>query len=325
MSIYELENFRVSNLKKLKIVKFLLPLFILVSFYDKHTIGSVNFLYFGVGVAVFTSEMKYKFYILGAYLILYIFLFRLNLPNDFTIIVALNISGLLFYCAVFQTTKHEIQNKFTEHFQNTYLESCVEKFGFEFERYGKIKYGLIWDSKIFKQGYKLHADNKIFGKFNGLDFEFARLFLYDKDKNNPICGAFFHATFDKSINSKFFIVANDAKFSATKNLKKTTTDDSKFDEIFSVYSNDIQNAEYILTPAFMKRVMNLERRLNFPICISIMDKKICIFLDTGEEIFKPNIDKSVLNKNPAFTIKRVVLQCLAITKMLNLNKKIFDS
>ncbi|MBP5778474.1 MAG: hypothetical protein J6W17_00720, partial [Campylobacter sp.] len=60
MSIYELENFRVSNLKKLKIVKFLLPLFFLVSFYDKHTIGSVNFLYFGVGVAVFTSEMKYK-------------------------------------------------------------------------------------------------------------------------------------------------------------------------------------------------------------------------------------------------------------------------
>ena len=115
MSIYELENFRVSNLKKLKMLKFLLPLFILVSFYDKHTIGSVNFLYFGVGVAVFTSEMKYKFYILGAYLILYIFLFRLNLPNDFTIIFALNISGLLFYCAVFQTTKHEIQNKFTKY------------------------------------------------------------------------------------------------------------------------------------------------------------------------------------------------------------------
>lgn len=306
-------------------LKFFMPLFILIPLCVKHTIGSINLLYFGVGVAVFVSEMKYKFYILGAYLILYIFLFRLNLPNDFTIIFALNISGFLFYCAVFQTTKHEIQNKFTEHFQNTYLESCVEKFGFEFERYGKIKYGLIRDSKIFKQGYKLHADNKIFGKFNGLDFEFARLFLYDKDKNNPIRGAFFHATFDKSINSKFFIVANDAKFSATKNLKKFATNDSKFDEIFSVYSNDIQNAEYILTPAFMKRVMNLEKRLNFPICISIMDKKICIFLDTGEEIFKPNIDKSVLNKNPAFTIKRAILQCLAVIKTLNLSKEIFAS
>ncbi|MBR2157760.1 MAG: hypothetical protein IJ923_07110 [Campylobacter sp.] len=61
MSIYELENFRVSNLKKLKMLKFFMPLFILIPLCVKHTIGSVNLLYFGVGVAVFVSEMKYKF------------------------------------------------------------------------------------------------------------------------------------------------------------------------------------------------------------------------------------------------------------------------
>ena len=324
MSIYELENFRISNLKKIKILKFSLPLFLAPAFIVRHEIGFLNLFYFGILLSVFVSEIKrYKYHILAFCVILYVALFRLNSPNEITITIALCVGMFWFYFACFQTSAYKIQERYKDYFLGEFLPEFAEKFGYEFERYGKIKYGLIRDSKIFKPDYKLYADNKIFGKFNGLDFEFARLFLYDKDKkNDPICGAFFHATLDKSINSKFFIISNDAEFNATKNLKKFTAQDSKFNEIFSIYSSDTQTASYILTPIFMKRIVNLKKRLNFPIYISFIDEKICIFVASGRENFEPDIYKSVLYKNPAKTIKRELLYFLGLVKTLNLNAKI---
>ena len=100
-------------------------------------------------------------------------------------------------------------------------------------------------------------------------------------------------------------------------------DDSEFNAKFSVYSNDMQNAMYILSPAFMKRLLDLKRRLNFPISVSFVGDKIYIFLDTGKDNFEPDIDKSVLHANPAFTIKRELSHFLSIVKTLNLNTKIW--
>lgn len=72
-------------------------------------------------------------------------------------------------------------------------------------------------------------------------------------------------------------------------------DDNEFNSQFSVYSNNTQNAMYILSPAFMKWLLDLKKRPNFPISISFMGDKIYIFLDTGKDNFEPNIDQSILH------------------------------
>ena len=107
----------------------------------------------------------------------------------------------------------------------------------------------------------------------------------------------------------------------SKKLNKIISQNSEFDEIFSVYANG-ENLVEILNPKFIKLLLNLKNRLNFPLKISLINGRICIFLETSEEIFKPNIDNSVLKANSAFVLKRVLLYFLVVTKTLNLNAKI---
>ena len=148
------------------------------------------------------------------------------------------------------------------------------------------------------------------------------IFCHKWRKKSRYLGGIFYAKFNKKIKSQIFVLTN--KKQVVKNLKKITMDDSEFNSQFSVYSNNTQNAMYILSPAFMKWLLDLKKRLNFPISISFMGDKIYIFLDTGKDNFEPNIEQSILHTNSIFTIKMELLHFLSIVKTLNLNTKIWE-
>ena len=298
-------------------------LFIASSTNSKQVIGLVNLFFMACLVLFVTTKIRHKYYIIAFSVILYVVLFRLNLPDELSIRLGLFVYASLFCFAAFKIQISLTQERYKDYFSGEFLPAFVEKFGYDFEVYGKIKVSHIRDSKILKKDNYFNSDTKIFGKFNGLNFEFARLYIFEKGKLLARkIGAFFHATLEKNTNHKFFVISNDAEFIATKNLKKILSDDGEFNEIFSVYCDDTQTASQILIPALMKRLLNLKKRLNFPIAMSVIDDKICIFIATGKENFEPDIYKSVLRQSPAQTIKRELLHFFGITKIINQNTQI---
>ena len=233
------------------------------------------------------------------------------------------------YKLIVKEIKIKKAKKYKIEFKNQALTPYISSLGYKYSPNGRLESMYIKHSKLFREDinfdydYTKNGDDKIWGNFDSVKFTFTDILLVDNIKNYAIYGIFFHATFNKNIKSTTFVVSKDAVCDNTKKLKQITMDDTKFNATFNVYCDDVQNAMYILSPAFMKRLLDLKRRLNFPISVSFVGDKIYIFLDTGKDNFEPDIDKSVLHANPAFTIKRELSHFLSIVKTLNLNTRIW--
>ncbi|MBQ9293143.1 MAG: DUF3137 domain-containing protein [Campylobacter sp.] len=347
MTINELENLRLETLKEIDKTKplvilgtFILPILIWLLLHpcdyniDKRIMMCVStiiifpMLIF-IGQNSDDSEpseikfIKFMLVLLGGFLLNY---------KDFFYVAVFNltpITVILTYKVIIKHVKESKQKKYQKEFKVYFLEPYVAEFGYSYKSNALVEITDLENSKLFwkkiylLEEYARSGNDKICGNFDNIKFEFYDLTIYDKNRNHGIYGIFFHATFNKNINSTTFVVSKETVCDNAKKFKKITMDDSEFNAKFSVYSNDLQNAMYILSPAFMKRLLDLKRRLNFPISVSFVGDKIYIFLDTGKDNFEPDIDKSVLHANPAFTIKRELSHFLSIVKTLNLNTKIW--
>ena len=344
MDINELENFRIQELNRIEKLKFKALLYALsvpvIIFITYHFFGAIEamgitIIFIFYPLMIFSSDIFDFDLPFGLVAFIAIFLlFSLfstgvsvlkspSFKGIITIIIFLFISMFGVYASVFKSLKNKAKEKYVEIVKTQYLENYFFKFGFTYKAKGEIMPMYIRNSKIFKlKNTSITQSDKVSGKIDGVFFEFSDMLIW-QEKKDIICGVFFHATFNKKSNFQIFIASKNAEVLNNKNLKQITMDDTKFNATFSVYCDDMQNAMYILSPAFMKRLLDLKRRLNFPISVSFVGDKIYIFLDTGKDNFEPDIDKSVLHANPAFTIKRELSHFLSIVKTLNLNTKIW--
>ena len=261
-----------------------------------------------------------------------IFLLKFIMENGsknapyFTVFIITIVSMVLSYLAIMRYIKDKNSKIYRRSFKMKFLHPYIKQLGYNYDPEGNLNFIHIHNSKLFGFNNPTNSNDRIYGEFDGVKFEMCDVIFHQNFQINQayeIWGIFFYATFNKKINSKTFILTKNIVSDSIEKLKQITMDDSEFNSKFSVYSNDLQNAMYILSPAFMKRLLDLKRRLNFPISVSFVGDKIYIFLDTGKDNFEPDIDKSVLHANPALTIKRELSHFLSIVKTLNLNTKIW--
>lgn len=344
MNIYELETMRKRILQKIEKIKAYLIFAIVIYFIflifvwymGNRDINAVFVVIAFSAIAIIKTFKNIEFfnkkYLSSKIFFALLILLGLNSNTKahisfilFIIIILCLAFGAIFgFSAVVKYMKNHKSKTYRRLFKERYLKPYIENFGYKYESDGIVETQHFYDSNLFfKSSTIFNANDKITGKFEGVDFEFCDIafFATDEEKRVDTWGIFFYAKFNKKIKSPILVLTN--KKQVVKNLKKITMDDSEFNAKFSVYSNNLQNAMYILSPAFMKRLLDLKRRLNFPISVSFVGDKIYIFLDTGKDNFEPDIDKSVLHANPAFTIKRELSHFLSIVKTLNLNTKIW--
>ncbi|MDA3048842.1 DUF3137 domain-containing protein [Campylobacter sp. JMF_02 ED1] len=348
MDIYELENLRkntskeIDNLKPFVILgTFIIPLLVFLLYLSNVSRNieswaslSCFFGFYPMLFSLFKLIDINKFGGLKMVITMFvtIFLLKFIIENGsknapyFTVFIITIISVVLSYLAVMRYIKDKKSKIYNRSFKMKFLYPYIKQLGYNYDPEGNLNFIHIHNSKLFGFNKPINSNDRIYGEFDGVEFEMCDVVFhqnFQSDQAYEIWGIFFYATFNKKINSKTFIFPINRNSDNTKNLKQITMDNSEFNAKFSVYSNDLQNAMYILSPAFMKRLLDLKRRLNFPISVSFAGDKIYIFLDTGKDNFEPDIDKSVLRANPAFTIKRELSHFLSIVKTLNLNTRIW--
>ena len=226
---------------------------------------------------------------------------------------------------LFRDFKQDYSVKFQRAFKEHYLMPYFKAFGYRYEISGDIDPAKLKLSGLFfRLDRYLGSNDRVSGVYDGVGFAFCDVKLFNRILESEILGTFFYAEFNKRISAKTLIFPACAGAPNTLGLKKIDMDDAEFNAAFTVYCEDVTGAMYILTPAFMRRLLRFAGAVAAPVSLSFADSKIYIFVNTGRDNFEPDIDESVLRRDPAALIKRELSHFLAIVKNLKLNERIWS-
>lgn len=281
------------------------------------------------------------------------YLGRVFFETKFGGVVAL----LIFIYFIFHYFKH-YKHEFTQgeaHFlidkyKNFYLKKYINSLGFEYQKIGHIHAIDIIKSGLFEAFDKQSGNDKISGEIDGVRFVFSDLLLENKmelDYGNMFVatlpkyntnfeakdfvaifqGLFFMADFHKKINSKTVVLSRagrqNGEIIAKNKLKDIKMDNTEFNKLFEVFTNDPQNAMYILNFSLMEQLIKLQKMLKDPLSVSFVDNRIFIKVDRGYDSFEPDLSQNIVNKNIAPRIKAELNAMFDIVKILKLNSKIW--
>ncbi|AVH65563.1 DUF3137 domain-containing protein [Nostoc sp. 'Peltigera membranacea cyanobiont' N6] len=142
-------------------------------------------------------------------------------------------------------------------------------------------------------------------------------------------GFFFKAKFNKNLRTVTivqpkFINAN----INTINLGKKQIiklEDPEFAKFFTVYGDDQIEARYVLSTNLMDKIVNFRKKTNRNIYISFVDDMIYIAIEEAVEnnLFEPNLYKSVLSFAPLREYFETLNLMLGIVEDLNLDRHIW--
>lgn len=129
------------------------------------------------------------------------------------------------------------------------------------------------------------------------------------------------AKFNK--NTKGRIVITPKTITSKDDFEKIKMDNNEFNDTFNVFTTDLQNAMYVLTPALMDRILELKKIMKCPISLSFLYDRIFIKIDKGYDSFEPDLNKSIISTNIAKHIKIELDAMFNIVKILKLNNRIW--
>ena len=143
-------------------------------------------------------------------------------------------------------------------------------------------------------------------------------------------GIFGVATFNKKFNSRTLVFSKWARdegkrwaFSNLNNGKKIEMDSLEFSEKFKVYGEDPLEVHYILTPNFMKRLIEFNEKMSQGISFSFIDNLMFFKIPIIENLFDLDMRN---DSNEYFQIMRhreYFLYITGIVEALNLNTRIW--
>lgn len=99
-------------------------------------------------------------------------------------------------------------------------------------------------------------------------------------------------------------------------------EDPEFEERFVVYSADQVEARYLLTPALLRRMLELRERYREGVCFSFIGGAIYIAIRNSRDRFEPTLLASLENATRAHYAD--LRDCAAIVEELNLNTRIWS-
>ncbi len=108
-----------------------------------------------------------------------------------------------------------------------------------------------------------------------------------------------------------------------KGLERVKLEDSKFEKIFEVFSSDQIEARYLLTTAFMERMLKLRDLYDSKVIqFSFNDNKLLIAIQTKQNMFEANsFFRSNLNKKKIDLVFQQFYTVFSIIKILKLNQR----
>lgn len=135
-------------------------------------------------------------------------------------------------------------------------------------------------------------------------------------------GFFFIADFQKDFKGKT-IVYRDALIKLHFGEQRVKLESPEFEDRFDVYSTDQVEARYLLTPAFMERLLALDRKFQGNITVSFLNSNVIIAIPERTNHFEASVWKPLLNAESLKKEFDTLILLIDIIDDLNLNLRIW--
>lgn len=187
------------------------------------------------------------------------------------------------------------------------LEKVVSFFGDFKYKYGRsLPRSVVEKSALFGDFYRQYGDDYFEGSYNGVGIKISEEHLtseYYTNKGKREKVIFDGVLIVLDMNKKFlgqtvvrhdwgmfnFLMQAPVCLIKKKNVKlfNVRLEDCVFEKQFEVFSSDQVEARYLLTTAFMERIMEVKRRFRGKkIQFSFFDNKLFIAVSTGKDMFE---------------------------------------
>lgn len=243
------------------------------------------------------------------------------------------IGGIFGYISI----RNKICSKFLEDIKQEFKYEVVRKTireispNLSYERNRFIPQWEFKDLNIYDDYDYFKGNDLISGKFENVNVYFSDLCVEKEQKTSKyktivkvFYGIMFVAKFNKKFSTKTIILDknSNAKFRMQKSIK---LDNSEFSNRFKVYSKDLTQCFYLITPKFMLQILKLRKKFDCPINFVFDEGNLILFIERNFDSFEIDINRQLVGKNSFVEdTKRDILRILNIVKELDLNTKIFD-
>jgi hypothetical protein len=241
---------------------------------------------------------------------------------------------------------------FTEDFKNLVIPKIVESLpgNAVYHAKGMIKKELFLSSELFPaQNIHSYTGNYLIeGNYGKGEYQFSQLEVKEKREsrssgststsvNDLFKGLFYAADFNKHFKGitvvlpdhprKLFGAFLGEQINALPKFGNTSIvrlENPDFEKEFAVYSNDQVEARYILSPALMDRMLNLQKRLKQDFYVSFFDNKMFLAVYSQYDVYAPFLFKPVNTEDQVKPIVELISGLIETAKELDLNTRIWS-
>lgn len=199
-------------------------------------------------------------------------------------------------------------------------------------------------SKIFLSDPDIYTgEDLVAGKIGNTQIQFCELHTKDRQTDSRgrttyvtiFKGIFFVADFNKHFNGQTYVLSDFGerflgafgRMMQSINVGRPDVvrlEDPEFEKQFVVYSSDAVEARYILSPAFMQRLLEFKKRTGSNIQCSFVNNNIYLALPMKENLFESSLRRSVMNMNDVEEFYKDLLFCTSIVQTLDLDTRIWS-
>ena len=219
--------------------------------------------------------------------------------------------------------------------KNDMMNSFIKFFdGFKYEHGRGLNLYEIKDCYIFPDADEYVVDDCFFGVYNDVHIKVCeqRLIKHvNTSKGKRKVTVFEGIILELDMNKKFLyqtFVTRDKgifnKFNSFKGFERISLEDVVFEKEFEAYSENQIEARYLLTTAFMERMLKLKDLYKGSnIQFNFANSKVLIAINTGKNMFEPcSLFKSNLQEKQIYTVFEQFMTIFSVVDLLKLNQKI---
>jgi len=190
---------------------------------------------------------------------------------------------------------------------------------------------MVSSTYLAPMGNVFKSSDLLVGDYNGCKFERSELLIQDETSDGEttttttlFSGSWTIIEYPKSISSylhiserKWFSSKPGGLFSSAPRTSKVKFESISFNEKFTVYAEDEKEAFYIVNPAFMEKITELERRVEGDMVIGFIDNKIHILFGNRNNVFTPSVLREVTERDlvPVRNEMQIIVDIIELLKL----------
>jgi uncharacterized membrane protein len=198
--------------------------------------------------------------------------------------------------------------KLSNEFKAKYLAEEIQKIypGCKYEVEKGFDKEEIYNSKVLSKQDRYFSEDLMTGEYEGVKFQAADVKLQDvrsTGKSTTVVTVFLGRVYKFEFNKRFksnIIINQPSFFNKLFGWNRIKTESVKFNSELSVYSDNEHEAFYILTPHFMEKLYELDRKYQDRITFSFINNHLYIAINTKEDTFDlkmfRELDISIIKK-----------------------------